>query len=152
MKYPIENAIDAAMPPIIKVCNDVLTLFFSVTAPLNQPTINKATPVSIIEYKNWFFISIAEFVNAARTKDRSGINPITKNEKNVTVAFLLASVSFLPFKSSSDFSERYFETAIEKPSANKFANPKIKIIEEFSDAPTTPDTTAKVVIAPSIPP
>jgi len=53
MKYPIENASNAAIPPIIRVCNDVLVLFFPVTDPLSQPTINKAMPVSIIEYTDW---------------------------------------------------------------------------------------------------
>ena len=42
--------------------------------------------------------------------------------------------------------------AIEKPSAKRFAKPRIRIIVVESDAPTTPATTAKVVTAPSIPP
>jgi len=41
---------------------------------------------------------------------------------------------------------------MEKPSARRFANPMIKTIEAFNEAPTTPETTAKVVIEPSIPP
>ena len=45
-----------------------------------------------------------------------------------------------------------FPIAIEKPSANKFANPNIKIIEGDKAAPTTPATTAKVVTEPSVAP
>ena len=44
------------------------------------------------------------------------------------------------------------EIDIEKPSANRFANPRIRIIAEERDAPTAPATIAKVVIVPSIPP
>jgi hypothetical protein len=42
--------------------------------------------------------------------------------------------------------------AIEKPSANRFANPNIKTTEGESEAPTTPATIAKVVTAPSVAP
>ena len=38
------------------------------------------------------------------------------------------------------------------PSANKFANPKIKTIPGDNPAPTTPATIAKVVTAPSMEP
>ena len=44
------------------------------------------------------------------------------------------------------------ETAIENPSANKFAKPRMRIIDEDKDAPIAPATTAKVVTLPSIPP
>jgi hypothetical protein len=42
--------------------------------------------------------------------------------------------------------------AIEKPSATRFANPSMRIMVVESSAPATPETTAKVVTAPSIPP
>ena len=41
---------------------------------------------------------------------------------------------------------------MENPSANRLANPNIKITEGESEAPTTPATTAKVVTAPSVAP
>jgi len=41
---------------------------------------------------------------------------------------------------------------MENPSAKRFAKPKIKTIEDVREAPITPDTTAKVVTVPSIPP
>lgn len=42
--------------------------------------------------------------------------------------------------------------AIEKQPANRFANPKINMMNEESDAPTTPETTAKVVTVPLVAP
>ena len=39
---------------------------------------------------------------------------------------------------------------MEKPSANKLANPKIRTITEDREAPITPATTAKVVIEPAV--
>lgn len=39
---------------------------------------------------------------------------------------------------------------IEKPSANRFAAPKMRTMDGFNAAPATPETTAKVVMIPSI--
>jgi hypothetical protein len=41
---------------------------------------------------------------------------------------------------------------IEKPSARRFAKPRMRTISLESDAPTTPETTAKVVMIPSFAP
>ena len=41
---------------------------------------------------------------------------------------------------------------MENPSAIRFANPRMRTIEALNEAPRTPETTAKVVTAPSIPP
>ena len=41
---------------------------------------------------------------------------------------------------------------MEKPSAQRFAAPRISTIEGSSAAPATPETTAKVVTMPSLAP
>lgn len=73
--------------------------------------------------------------------------------KVIKAVFIGIFLSFPePFIAMSDFSERKFEDAIEKPSAKRFAIPKTKIIEDESPAPITPATIAKVVTVPSIAP
>jgi len=39
---------------------------------------------------------------------------------------------------------------MEKPSANRFAKPRIRMIADDREAPTAPATIAKVVIVPSM--
>jgi hypothetical protein len=66
------------------------------------PTIKKAIPVRIAEYKN--ALSNNDGKNKAKTKKSRGINPITINETKVIVAdFKGELLSFLfGFKSNSD--------------------------------------------------
>jgi hypothetical protein len=41
---------------------------------------------------------------------------------------------------------------MEKPSARRFAKPRMRMIRSERSAPTTPDTTANVVMIPSFAP
>jgi hypothetical protein len=41
---------------------------------------------------------------------------------------------------------------MEKPSARRFEKPRMRITVDDSDAPTTPDTAASVVMIPSLVP
>jgi len=56
------------------------------------------------------------------------------------------------FASAYERRERKLLAPIEKPSARRFAKPRMRMIRSESSAPTTPVTTANVVMIPSFAP
>lgn len=71
----------AAIPPMTRVSNADFTGCFFTISPLTAPTITNASPVRIIEYKNWFFSTASE--KSAKIKEIRGIKPIRRNEIKV---------------------------------------------------------------------
>jgi len=79
-----------------------------VTFPWIPPTIRKATPVRIPEYRNWFCCIWG--INLARMKLIRGIMPIARKDRKVIRAVLLGSLRWglclLVNRSFSDFVDR----------------------------------------------
>jgi hypothetical protein len=65
---------------------------------------------------------------------------------------IASSLLALSSASAVERRARWLLAPIEMPSANKFAKPRIKMIERERSAPTTPETTARVVTMPSFAP
>ena len=117
-----------------------------VSKDLVYPIIAKLINVKIDEYKKGF----ENFTQAYwSTYIIRGMKPKTINEEKVAPArYSLSFFGICVFLAPDD---KYAQIDIENPSANRFANQRIRITLESRFAHMLPATIANVVTEPSIP-
>ena len=86
-KYPIPNAIAAAIPPTTRVCIAEFSFDFFTIFPFIPPTVIRARAVNRTESENLFASKNGEKI--ARINGIKGMNPITTKEAKVAEALFM---------------------------------------------------------------